>query len=90
MGSTVKEPQRAWIEVTPAGQESAELLEIYRRYSVPTDAVDHILSIHSLSPGSLQGHLEMYRFLMFGPGPLTRVERETLAVTVSTLNVCHY
>lgn len=82
--------KRAWIRVTGPGEESAELLEVYEQFHVPPDAVDNILSIHSLSPASLRGHMDLYRTLMFGPSPLSRAERETLAVTVSTLNECHY
>ncbi len=38
----------------------------------------------------LQGHLTLYRAIMFGESGLPRAEREALAVTVSNANDCYY
>lgn len=84
------EQKQAWIEVSSEGEESPELIAVYEEFKVPLDAVDNILSIHSLSAASLRGHMQLYRTVMFGKSPLARAEREMLAVTVSTLNECHY
>ena len=51
---------------------------------------DNILRIHGLNPPSLDHHLRMYAHLMRGPSPLTRVQREMIAVTVSAANDCFY
>lgn len=53
-------------------------------------AHDHILSSHSLNDAALRAHLELYRTIMFGQSPLTRAEREAMAVAVSAINDCHY
>ena len=90
MGSDVNDSKRAWIQVLGRGEETAELLEAYDEFTVPHDNVDNILSIHSLAPASLRGHMQLYRTVMFGKSPLSRAEREMIAVTVSTLNECHY
>lgn len=50
----------------------------------------HILASHSLNPAALDAHVRLYRTIMFGESPLTRVEREAIAVVVSTANDCHY
>ncbi len=50
----------------------------------------HILASHSLNPEALKGHLALYRAVMFGASPLTRAEREAMAVAVSAANNCHY
>jgi len=84
------ERQRAWIPMFANDEITPELRDVYEQFGVPTDEIDHILAIHSLSPASLRAHLDLYRTLMYGPSPLTRPERETIAVTVSTLNECHY
>ncbi len=34
--------------------------------------------------------MRMYVAIMHGPSPLTRVEREAIAVTVSRVNECFY
>ena len=55
-----------------------------------TDDLDNILASHSLNPDSLRAHVALYRTIMFGPSPLTRPEREAIAVAVSAANNCHY
>ena len=86
----MSQSKRAWIQILGAGEETPELLEVYEEFGIQKDKVDGILSIHSLSAASLRGHMSLYRALMFGPSPLRRAEREMIAVTVSTLNECHY
>ena len=51
---------------------------------------DNILRIHGVHPRTLRQHYDLYVELMRGPGPLTRVQRETIAVVVSAANGCHY
>ena len=51
---------------------------------------DNILAIHSLNPPSLLGHYTLYRTLMYDRSPLSRIERESIAVAVSVRNECHY
>jgi alkylhydroperoxidase family enzyme len=38
----------------------------------------------------MRQHYELYLELMRGPGSLTRVQREMIAVAVSAANNCHY
>lgn len=59
----------------------------------PADRVadpDHIIQVHAVHPAVMRHHLELYRALMHHAGPLTRREREIIAVRVSALNNCHY
>ncbi len=51
---------------------------------------DHIIQIHAVHPAVMRHHYDLYRELMHRPGPLTRREREILAVRVSGLNRCPY
>lgn len=53
-------------------------------------ALPHVLASHSLNPEALQAHLRLYRTIMFGDSPLSRIEREAIAVAVSAANDCHY
>lgn len=83
----------AFISYVPEGEASPELRELYRRYrggGGGGGGVDHILRIHSQNPRSMLTHYELYRHLMYGPSPLSRVQREMIAVTVSSLNRCFY
>jgi alkylhydroperoxidase family enzyme len=70
----------AFISYLPEDQIPAE-------HRVPDD--DHILRIHGVHPASMRQHLDLYAELMRGPGPLTRVQRETIAVVVSAVNQCY-
>jgi len=54
------------------------------------DDPDNILQIHSVHPAVGQRHFELYMELMHRPGPLSRREREIMAVRVSGLNDCPY
>ena len=59
----------------------------------PEDRVadpDNIIQIHAIHPAVMRQHYELYKQLMHRAGPLTRRERELLAVRVSLLNQCHY
>ncbi len=50
----------------------------------------NILASHSLNPEALAAHVRLYRTVMFGDSPLTRTEREGIAIAVSAANDCHY
>lgn len=71
-------------------EAEGELAELYRRYRDPAGGVDNVLKIHSLNPGSMKAHFELYRLLMRGPSDLSRRQREMIAVVVSAINQCHY
>ena len=63
-------------------------------YEIPADARvpdnDNIVRIHGVHPAVMRHHYDLYRELMHAPGPLTRRQREVIAVRVSVLNHCHY
>ena len=79
----------AWIEVIKEGEAEGDLKSIYDRIAVG-GRVDNILKIHSLHPESLETHLALYEDLMYARGPLSRTDREMVAVVVSVANECHY
>ncbi len=59
----------------------------------PEDRVadrDNILRVHGVHARVMRQHYDLYRELMYGPGPLTRIQREMVAVVVSAANACHY
>jgi alkylhydroperoxidase family enzyme len=64
--------------------------ELYRRYGGGGRRMDNILRIHSLNPPSMAHHVQLYAHLMRGRSPLTRAQREMIAVTVSAENDCFY
>jgi len=80
----------AWIPYIPKDEASGLLAELYDKYSDEGGALDHILRIHSLNPRSMRDHMELYSHLMRGRSPLTRIQREMIAVAVSAENDCFY
>ena len=66
------------------------LAELYRRYGGGGRRMDNILRIHSLNPPSMAHHVQLYAHLMRGRSPLSRAQREMIAVTVSSENRCFY
>ncbi len=54
------------------------------------DDRDNILRISGVHPRTMRQHFEFYKELMYGSGPLSRVQREMIGVIVSVKNDCHY
>ena len=50
----------------------------------------HIVHIMSINPRLLRDSISFYATAMMGESPLSRVQREMLAVVVSFENHCHY
>ena len=59
----------------------------------PDDRVpdqDNILRIHGVHSLAMRQHYDLYKQLMYSKGPLTRIQREMIAVVVSAQNKCRY
>jgi len=84
----------AFIPYVPYEDATGPLAELYHRFSEPEDGphggVDNIIRVHSLNPPSMGHHVTLYAHLMRGKSPLTRIQREMIAVTVSAENDCFY
>jgi alkylhydroperoxidase family enzyme len=82
----------AWIRSVPEGDEAPQvkLAYDYIRSVSATGRVANVLQAQGLHPRALEWHYRLYRELMFGPSPLSRAQREMIAVAVSATNGCHY
>jgi alkylhydroperoxidase family enzyme len=80
----------AYISYVPYEDAGGLLAELYEQCGDGSGGVDNIIRIHSLNPRSMRDHMGLYAHLMRGRSPLTRIQREMLAVTVSGLNDCFY
>ena len=80
----------SWIEEISIEDATGELSKLYEGLVERRGKVANIMKVHSLNPSSMQHHLDLYMDLMFGKSPLTRAEREAIAVTVSATNNCEY
>ncbi len=80
----------AYIDYIEEDQASDALRQRYDRYRDPAGHVDNILRIHGPNPPSLDAHVKLYATLMRGKSPLSKTQREMIAVVVSSINECHY
>jgi len=78
------------VRSVPPEEAEGLLREIYAQAVRRAGRVFQILRVQSQSPEALEASLRLYVTLMHGPSPLTRVEREAIAVTVSRVNECFY
>lgn len=81
----------AWIETVNESDWQGDLAKMRNQLADPaTGQVDNILSVHSLDPGSLRAHVDLYMQAMHATESLPKVDREMIAVVVSKENSCHY
>lgn len=80
----------ARIRITPPEEATGALKDTYDAAEQRAGRVWHILRLMSLNPAALRASIEHYRAIMFGASPLSRGQRELLAVVVSRTNGCRY
>jgi hypothetical protein len=81
----------AWITTVDEAHASDDLARAYAQCASPgSGRAANIMKVHSLNPRSMVAHRSLYRTLMFGPSPLSRYQREMIAVVVSALGHCVY
>ena len=52
--------------------------------------LDNIIQIHSIHSKVMKQHYDFYLEIMRKRSPLSRAQREMMAVVVSLINECHY
>ena len=80
----------AYLRLIEVDEATGELRVEYDAAIERAGKVFNIVKAMSLRPQVLSRSIELYREVMFGPSPLSRQERELLAVVVSSANDCHY
>jgi hypothetical protein len=82
--------ERAWIAIVDPADAQLQLARAYGEVGARDGDIANILAVHSLDPGALSAHFQLYRSLMHTASPLTPTQRESIAVVVSLANDCHY
>ena len=80
----------AWIDLIDETDATGDLGQIYEASRKRSGRVYNIIKIQSQNASSLQAMLQLYSATMRGNSPLTRAQREMMAVVVSKTNGCHY
>ena len=78
------------IKVIPFEEATGKLKDIYDDLIKKRGKLAAVHTIQSLNPDSIIAHIELYMTIMFSQSPLTRTQREMVAVVVSAANGCEY
>jgi uncharacterized peroxidase-related enzyme len=81
----------AWIRTVAPGEATGLLKRLYDEAIARAGKVFNVLRIQSLRPEILRAGIVLYQEIMLSPrSPLSRAQREMIAVAVSRANGCHY
>ncbi len=80
----------AYIDVTQPEDATGKLKEIYEELAGSRGKIAEVHKIQSLNPPTIPAHMELYKSVMFRKSPLSRAEREMMAVVASVTNGCEY
>ena len=80
----------AWIRLVGDREATGPLKVHYDAALKRAGRVWGIVRLMSPNPAVLEASMNLYRAIMFGESPLSRAQREMLAVVTSTANGCHY
>ncbi len=80
----------AWIETVSDERAEGMLQRLYDAARQRAGKVFNVVRVQSLNPGSLRTGMAHYGEVMFGRSPLSRAQREMIAVVVSKTNACFY
>lgn len=81
----------SWIKVIPYNEATGKLKAIYKRVKGPNGQIDNVLSIHSLRPHTLTGHLSLYKnTLHHSQNTFPNWFLELLGTYTSYINKCDY
>ncbi len=76
--------------VPDAGSLDDDLQVLWRKCVEKLGFVPHVFSTYSLKPQRLRNFMAMYNDIMLSPSGLSKLEREMVAVVVSSANRCYY
>lgn len=80
----------AWIDQVPEQSAAGAVEREYAAARSRAGKVWNIVKLMSLNPAVLHESMGLYAASMKGESPLTRAQREMIAVVVSKANNCHY
>jgi uncharacterized peroxidase-related enzyme len=80
----------AIIKVIQEEEATGLLKDIYTDLIAKRGKLAEVHKILSLNPKTIISHMELYMDIMYGQSPLSRAQRELMAVVVSIANNCLY
>ena len=80
----------AWISTVSDEEAQGRLAKCFAAARERAGRVFNVVRLMSPNPAVLDASMGLYVAVMKGPSPLSRAQREMLAVVVSRANHCHY
>lgn len=80
----------AYIRIIGPGEADGFLKRQYDAAIKRVGSVANVISVQGHNPKVLESSIEFHRDVMYGQSPISRAQREMLAVVVSGINKCHY
>jgi len=81
----------SWIKVISFEAATGKLKQIYKKIKGPNNQIDNVLSIHSLRPHTLTGHMSLYKnTLHHSDNSFPNWFLELLGTYTSYINNCEY
>lgn len=68
----------------------ADIRAVWQKCRDKLGLVPNVLQAYSLRPAKLRNFMALYNELMLAPSGLSKLEREMVAVVVSSINRCYY
>lgn len=78
------------IKVIEHNEAEGDLKVIYDDLVAKRGKLAEVHKIQSLNPESIVKHMDLYMSIMYSKSPLSRAQREMIAVVVSAANNCRY
>ena len=79
-----------WIESVSVDKATGLVKKEYDDALRRSGRVSEIVKSMSLNPSTLSASMRLYKTIMFGSSPLSRIQRELIATVVSAEMKCHY
>jgi uncharacterized peroxidase-related enzyme len=78
------------IHLEPEAPLGEKLSAYFAKCEEKIGFIPNVLQAYAFNPTKLQAFVDMYNDLMLGPSNLSKLEREMIAVAVSSVNHCFY
>lgn len=78
------------LDLQPEGELSEETTAYFDKCREKLGLIPNVLAAYAFNEKKLRAFTEFYNDLMLGDSGLSKLEREMIAVTVSSVNHCHY
>lgn len=79
-----------WIKTVNDNEAGGKVKELYEAFKKQVGFVPNVIKLFSIRPRSIEATSNMFKVFLYGPSPLSRAQREAIALVVSVINQCHY